>query len=83
MPLPESLQRLRGLDRTSPEFPNQLADILLGEDDVNIVQNLSCEDAGPFVEHLDSVRLWVMFTCSLLNIAVAPQRPRPYLPCVY
>lgn len=82
MPSPEPFRRLRDLDRSSPKFPDQLTDILLGEDGVNLVQNLPYEDLGPFVEYLDSVRLWVAVTCSLLNIVVGSQRPRPYLPCL-
>ena len=62
IPSPNPLQRLYDLDRSSSEFPNQLTDILLGEDYVNLVRHLSCEDSGPVVEHLESVGLRIAFT---------------------
>ncbi|KAF9647776.1 kinase-like protein [Thelephora ganbajun] len=50
IPPTDPLQRLYDLDRTSPEFPNHLTDILLEEDCVNLIQNLPYEDSRPFVE---------------------------------
>ena len=79
MPSPNPLQRLQGLDRSSPEFPNRLTDIL-GEDWMNHAQNLSPNDLEEFVEYLDSVCVWVAFTHPLLNNIVDPQRPQPHQP---
>ena len=79
MPPPNPLQQLQGLDRSSPEFPNRLADIL-GEDWMNHAQNLSPNDLEEFVEYLDSVCVRVTLTHPLLNGIVGPQRPQPHQP---
>ena len=54
MPSPNPWQQLQGLNRSSPEFPNRLIDIL-GEDWINHAQNLTPNDLKEFVEYLDSV----------------------------
>ena len=79
MPSPNPLQRLQGLNRSSPEFLDRLTDIL-GEDWMNYAQNLSRNDLEEFVEYLDSVCVRVSFAHPLLNGIVGPQRPQPHQP---
>ena len=77
------LRLLRDLEKSSPEFPNQLTSILLREDCMNQAQALPCEDLGKFVEYLDSVCVQIVFTCSPLNGIVGPRRPRPQWPRLF
>ena len=53
--LPDPLQQLRDLDRTSPHFYGQLSDFLRGDEYQNAVPNLQGEDLAWIVEYLDSV----------------------------
>jgi hypothetical protein len=69
------LRRLRDLDRSSSEFPNQLIDILLREDCTNQAQALPSDDLGEFVECLDRVCMQIAFTHPPLNYTVGPRRP--------
>ena len=75
MPSLSSLPQLHGLDRSSPEFPSRLTDILLGEGFKNLVQSLPRDELGSLVEYLDGVRLRIAFARPLLNITVGPQQP--------
>ena len=74
------LQQLRGLNRSSSEFPSRLTDILMENWIKNHDQNLSRNDLEEFVEYLDSVRVRIPFTHPLLNSLVGPQRPQPHQP---
>ena len=51
-----ALQRLHFLDRSLPEFRDQLLNILYGEEYTQCVPNLQGDDSKWFVEYLDSVR---------------------------
>lgn len=55
MILHNALQPLRDLDRTSPEFHEQLAAFLRGNEYQNIFPTLQSEDLIWLVEYLDSV----------------------------
>lgn len=57
MVLPDSLQRLRSLDRVSPQFYEQLGDLFRGDEYRNAVQSLQGEDLAWLVEYLDGVSL--------------------------
>jgi len=81
MPSPNLLQQLHDLDRSSPEFPNQLTDILLGEVWVRCLQGLPREGFRPFVKYLDTVRPRIAPTYSPLNTITGPQQPRSYQLC--
>jgi len=48
--------RLHRLGRSSPNFHNQLCNVLYGEDYVQYVQNLQGDDVVWFVDFLDKVR---------------------------
>ena len=74
MPSPNPLlERLQDLDRSSSEFPVQLADILLTKDCMDIVQTLKTQYLTNFVEDLDHVRALIAFTRTLLNTTAGPQ----------
>ena len=75
MPSLSSFPQLHNLDRSSPEFPSRLTDILLGEDFKNRVQSPPRDELGPLVEYLDGVRLRIPLARPLLNITVGPQQP--------
>ena len=51
------LQQLYGLDRTSPEFDEQLSDFLRGEEYRKILPSLRSEELAQLVEYLNSVSL--------------------------
>ena len=59
MDRPNPLQQLYDLDRSSPQFHNQLRDLLRGEDYRNIVPNLGSSGFTWLVEYLDSVSLQI------------------------
>jgi hypothetical protein len=50
------LQQLRRLDKSSPQFPRQLASLLHGQGYRSCVTNLQDEDVLWLVEYLDNVR---------------------------
>ena len=51
------LQTLRDLDRTSPDFHNQLTDFLRGNEYRDVASSLQGEDLIWFVNYLDNVSL--------------------------
>ena len=51
-----SIQQLSELDRSSPQFPDQLSTLLDEEECRNNIPNLSDQDAAWLVEYLDDVR---------------------------
>jgi len=55
MVLPTPLQRLRDLDKSSPQFHDQLSDALRRKEYRNCVSNLRSEDLVWLVEYLDRV----------------------------
>jgi len=57
MVLPEILQELDRLDKSSPEFPDQLTSLLYKEGYKNCIPELQDEDVVWLVEYLDKVRI--------------------------
>ena len=53
----DPLQQLQDLDRSSPQFHDQLSDLLRGEEYRSSVLNLQGDDLAWLVEYLDSVSL--------------------------
>lgn len=82
MPSLNPLQQLRDLKRSSAEFPDQLIDVLLGEDWMDQTQHLPHDDVKELVGYLDGVRVRIAFTCSLLIRIVGPQRLQPQQSCL-
>lgn len=78
MSSPDPLERLLDLDRSSREFPSQLANILLMEDCMNRAQTLPYNGLMKFVEDLDRVCVQITFIRSLLTAMIGPRRSRPY-----
>ena len=70
------LQKLRDLDRTSPDFHNQLTDFLRGKEYRDAVPSLQGEDLAWFVDYLDNVGLR---TVSLRSTFTAGTDPLQYL----
>ena len=52
---PPALQKLRHLDRSSPEFHNQLSNALYGKEYQRCAQNLQHDDMAWLVDYLDKV----------------------------
>ena len=52
---PTALQRLRRLDRSSPNFHNQLSNVLFGEEYGRSVPNLQGNDLVSLVDYLNKV----------------------------
>ena len=52
-----SLQQLRDLDKTSPQFHEQLSDFFRGDLYQSVFPSLQSESLAWLVEYLDSVRL--------------------------
>ena len=81
MILHHSLQPLHDLDRTSPQFHEQLVDFLRGNEYRDVVPSLQGEDLAWLIEYLDSVSLQTTFFHSALSLGVAPRRySRPRKP---
>lgn len=53
---PPVLQKFHSLDRSSPDFHDQLIDVLYGEEDMQSVPNLDNDDLVWLVDYLDNVR---------------------------
>jgi len=51
-----TLQQLHRLDSSSPEFHDQLCNVLYGEEYVKCVPNLEGDDSVWLVDYLDKVR---------------------------
>jgi hypothetical protein len=62
------LQRLDHLDRSSPDFHDQLCNVLYGEEYVQCVSNLQGNDLVWLVDYLDRVRRRVALSHSLLKL---------------
>ena len=61
------LRQLRRLDRSSSEFPDQVTDILYGEDYKQWVQTVRDKDLVGLVDYLDKVRCHVPLLHTLLK----------------
>ena len=66
-PTSPALQQLHHLDRSSPDFHDQLCSALHGEEYTQCVQNLQGDDLVWVVDYLDKVRRRVAFPYSPLN----------------
>lgn len=55
-PRSPALEQLRYLDRSSPDFRDQLSNVLYGEEYQQCVQNLQDDDSLWLVDYLDKVR---------------------------
>lgn len=66
-PSSPTLQQLHRLDKPSPDFHDQLCNILYGEEYVQCVPNLQNDDAVWLIDYLDTVRCHVALSHSLLN----------------
>ena len=66
------LQKLRDFDRTSPDFHNQLADFLRGNEYKDAVSSLRGEDLDWFVDYLDNVSLDTVSPCSTFTAGTGP-----------
>ena len=68
------LQKLRDLDRTSPDFHNQLTDFLRGNEYRDAAPSLQGEDLVWFVNYLDNVSLLTISLRSTLTLCTGPLR---------
>ena len=62
-----TLEQLRRLDRSSPNFHDQLSNVLSGEEYGQSVLNLEGNDLMSLVDYLDKVRRHVALSCSPLT----------------
>ena len=60
-PSPPAFQQLRQLNRSSPDFHDQLSNVLYGEEYQQCVQNLQDYDLVWLVDYLDNVRRHTSF----------------------
>lgn len=70
----DPLQQLYNLDRTSPQFRNQLRNFLRGDEYQDVVPSLQSEDLTQLVEYLDSVSLQNISPRPALNAGIGPLR---------
>lgn len=81
---PGPLRQLRHLDKTSPQFREQLDDFFRGDGYRDVFPKLHNEDLAWLAEYLDSVGLQIIFLRPALSIGVGSQqyfRPRkPRIP---
>jgi hypothetical protein len=61
MLLPPTLQQLDLLNRSSPNFHNQLSNILYGQEYQQCVPNLKGDDLSWLIDYLDKVRRHITF----------------------
>jgi len=66
-----ALQQLHRLDRSSPEFHDQLCNVFYGEDYQKCVPNLQGDDLVWLVDYLDKVRRHVAFPYTPLKLSQA------------
>ena len=79
-PSSNPLQRLHRLERSSPQFPDQLANILAGDEYKGYVSALRGEGLVWLIDYLDSVRLDITVPRSFLITSVGPRRSRSHRP---
>ena len=66
-PISPTLQRLNSLERSSPDFHDQLRSVLYGKDYVQCVPSLQGDDLAWLVNYLDEVRRRVVLLHSPLK----------------
>ena len=71
---PVLLQKLRDLDRTSPNFYSQLISFLRGKEYQDAILSLQGEDLVWFVNCLDNVSLHFVFPRPALTAGAGPLR---------
>ena len=69
MSSPPTLQQLRRLNKSSPDFHDQLSSVLYGEGYQQCVPTLQDDDLVWLVDYLDNVRRHVALLCSPLKPA--------------
>ena len=74
MTSPNLLQKLRDLDRTLPDFHNQLTDFLRGNEYQDAAPSLQGEDLAWFVNYLDNVSSGTAFLRFKLTVGTGPPR---------
>lgn len=65
-----TLQKLHDLDKFSPDFGNQLCNLLHGEEYAQCLPNLEGDDLGWLVDYLDEVRHFFIPSDFCLNTRV-------------
>ena len=70
MTLPNPLQQLYDLEKSSPQFYNQLRDIISGKEYRECVPHLRDDDLVRLVEYLDGVSLQIALPHSLFTVIV-------------
>ena len=66
-PSSPALRQFRRLDRSSPDFTDQLYGILCSPEYVKCEKNIGQDDAVWLVDYLDNVRCLIAFLCSSLR----------------
>jgi len=74
MTLPDPLQRLHDLDRSSPQFSSQLAELLDQKEYIKCLPDLHSENLVWLVEYLDRVSFPVTVAQSPLNATTGSYR---------
>ena len=70
----DPLQNLRDLDRTLPQFHNQLIDFLRGNEYRDVAPSLQGENLAWLVDYLDDVSLYAIPPRTLLTAGAGPLR---------
>ena len=63
-----TLQRLHCLNISSPDFGDQLYDVLRGQEYMECVLSLEHDDIVWLVDYLDNVRCFIVLSRSLCNL---------------
>ena len=71
---PEPLQKLHNLDKTSPQFYQEINEFIRGKDYREAVPNLQGEGLTWLVDYLDGVSLQTVFPRIAPNIGVGYRR---------
>ena len=76
-PSSPALQQLLHLDAFSPGFPDELINVLSGQEYRQHSSKFEGDDAGWLADYLDKVRRCVAFVSSLLKLGLDSRLPRP------
>ena len=80
------MQRFRPLDMSSPGFPDQISNILSGDEYTRRVGELENDDLVSLVDYLDKVRYRLVFLCLCLDrhrLSTLSTLPAPFSRNVY